>query len=283
MPVFDTPEPISVTVELALGAVRIAASDRTDTVVEVRPSNPAKKSDVAAAAQTRVDYADGKLVVKGPRGWKPHVRPWGNSESIDIDIELPAGSRLRGAAAAATFHCSGRLGECVVKTSAGDVHVAQADLVQLRVAHGDITVEQVAGDAEVTTSSGAVRIDRIDGTATIKNANGDTWIGRVAGELRVNAANGKIVVEHAEDAVAAKTANGDVRLDEVTRGSIVARTARGKVDIGVHEGVPAWLDLDTSFGKVRSELEASGRPAAGEDAVEVFARSACGDITIHRA
>jgi hypothetical protein len=39
MPTFDTPEPIAVTIELVVSYVRITASDRTDTVVEVRPSD----------------------------------------------------------------------------------------------------------------------------------------------------------------------------------------------------------------------------------------------------
>lgn len=39
MPNFDTPEPISVTLELGVGNVRITASDRTDTTVDVRPSD----------------------------------------------------------------------------------------------------------------------------------------------------------------------------------------------------------------------------------------------------
>ena len=39
MPTFDTPEPISVTVELSVGDHRIVAGDRTDNVVEVRPTN----------------------------------------------------------------------------------------------------------------------------------------------------------------------------------------------------------------------------------------------------
>jgi len=55
MPVFDTPEPISVTVELGVGDLRVVAGDRADTVVEVRPSDPAKKGDVTAAEQTRVE------------------------------------------------------------------------------------------------------------------------------------------------------------------------------------------------------------------------------------
>lgn len=61
MPNYKTPEPISVTLELGVGEVRIAASDRTDTVVNVRPSDEADESDVKAAQQVRVDYTNGML------------------------------------------------------------------------------------------------------------------------------------------------------------------------------------------------------------------------------
>lgn len=54
MPNYETPEPISVTVELGVGDVRIAAGDRTETVVGVRPSNETDESDVQAAQQVRV-------------------------------------------------------------------------------------------------------------------------------------------------------------------------------------------------------------------------------------
>ena len=70
MPTFDTPEPISVTVEFGVGDLRIVASDRTDTMVEVRPSDPAKKADVTAAEQTRVEYAGGRLLIKAPKSWR---------------------------------------------------------------------------------------------------------------------------------------------------------------------------------------------------------------------
>ncbi|MGI8415742.1 MAG: DUF4097 family beta strand repeat-containing protein, partial [Nakamurella sp.] len=35
MPTFGTPEPITVTIDLPIGDVRLTASDREDTVVEV--------------------------------------------------------------------------------------------------------------------------------------------------------------------------------------------------------------------------------------------------------
>jgi DUF4097 and DUF4098 domain-containing protein YvlB len=282
MRTFETREPISVTVQLGVGDIRIVAGDRTDTVVEVRPSDPAKKSDVTAAEQTRVEYSGGKLLIKTPKGWRQYT-PWGGGESIDVQVDLPAGSHVRGEAAAATLRCTGRLGECRYETSAGDVHVDQAGPVQLRTVAGDIAVDRALDHGDVTTRSGAVWIGTIDGTAVIKNSNGDTKIGEVTGDLRVSTANGRIVVDQSHATVAAKTANGDVRLGEVARGPILAETAFGNVDIGIVDGVAAWLDLNTSYGNVQNDLDAVERPEPGEDAVEVRARTSYGDITVTRS
>ena len=283
MPVFDTPEPISVTVELGVGNIRIVASDRTDTIVEMRPSNEAKKSDVAAAEQTRVEYADGRLLIKGPKNWRQFSLR-GGRESIDVQIDLPAGSHVRGSSGVAGFHSTGRLGEVHVATGMGDIHVDQGgDPVELKTGYGDITVGTVGGHASAKTGSGAVRMSSIHGTAAVKNANGDTWIGEVTAELSVRGANGKIVVDKAHSTVGAKTANGDVRLGEVAHGAVRAETAFGKVDVGISEGVTAWLDLNTRFGRVQNELDATERPDAGKDTVEVRAHSSFGDITIRRA
>ena len=282
MPTFDTPEPISVTVEFGVGDLRIVASDRTDTMVEVRPSDPAKKADVTAAEQTRVEFAGGRLLIKAPKNWRRYSFR-GGGESVDVQVELPAGSQLRGETGVAALRCRGRLGECRYKTGIGDIQLDRAGAVQLRTGVGDITVERAGGDAELTTGSGSLRIDGIDGTAVVKNSNGDTWIGRATGDLRVNAANGRISVDQAGGAVTAKSANGDVRLGEVAHGAVLAQTAFGKVEIGIRDGVAAWLDLNTRYGTVRNDLDTADRPGAGEEAVEVRARTAFGDITIHRS
>ena len=282
MPTFDTPEPISVTVELGVGDIRIVASDRTDTIVEVHPSDGAKKSDVAAAQQTRVEYANGRLLIKAPKG-RRQFSFRGGGESIAVQIDLPAGSHVQGSVGVAALHCTGRLGECHLRTGMGEIHVDQADSLELKTGFGDITVGRVAGHADIKTGSGAVQVGSVGGAAVIKNSNGDTWIGEVTGDLQVSAANGKIVVEQAQATVAAKTANGDVRLGEVARGAVLAETALGKVDVGIREGVTAWLDLNTRFGNVHNDLDAAGHPEAGEEAVEVRARTSLGDITIRRA
>jgi hypothetical protein len=282
MPTFETPEPISVSLEIGVGDARIVASDRTDTVVDVRPSDPTKPGDVTAAEQTRVDYAGGSLRIKAPKGW----RQWtfrGGGESIDVRIELPVDSQVRAAAGVAAVHASGRLGECRVQVGVGDIQLESPGSVHLKTGAGDIVVESVAGHAEITTGTGGVEVARIDGTAAVKNSSGDTWIGEATGDLRVSAASGKISVDRAGATVAAKTAFGDVRVGEVAHGAVVAQSAYGSVAVGVRDGVPAWLDLHTGFGNVENGLEAAERPGRDEDAVEVRARTSFGDIVIRRS
>jgi hypothetical protein len=182
-------EPIFVDLELGVGDIRITASDRTETVVEVRPSDPTSKADVTAAEQTRVEFADGRLSVMAPKGWRYYSR--GGHESIDVEIYLPAGSRLDGEAGMAALSCTGRVGELRYKTGVGAIRLDETGPVQVRTGAGDISVESAAGRVEMATGSGAVEVGAVDGSAMIKNSNGDTWISDVTGELRATAANGK--------------------------------------------------------------------------------------------
>jgi hypothetical protein len=282
MPTFETPEPIAVSLELGVADVRIAASDRDDTVVEVRPTDPAKSDDVSAAERTRVEYADGRLIVKSPKGLRQYP-PWGGIASIDVEIALPVGSRLDGEAGTGRLYCSGRIDELRFKTGAGEIQLDETGPLQIRTGAGDVIVERANGRAEITTGSGALQLGSVDGPAVVKNSNGDTWIGDVAGDLRVNAANGKIAVDRPRATVVAKTANGDILLGAVAQGEVVAETGFGRVDIAVLDGVSAWLELKTSFGRVNSELDAADSPGPDEQAVGIRVRTGYGDITIRRA
>jgi DUF4097 and DUF4098 domain-containing protein YvlB len=279
---FATPDPIAVHLELVVGHARVEAADRIDTVVTVSPSRPERPGDVAAAEQTTVDLDHDVLTVKAPKGWRQWM-PWSGDASIDVVIEVPSGSDLRGSAALATIRTSGRLGELRYKVSSGDLHVDEAAAVDLTTSAGSISVQRATGRVEVRTSVGTVRIGTVDGVAVIKNTSGDTEIREVTGDVEVSSANGAIRVDRAGSAVRAKTANGDVTIGQVSRGAVTAQTARGDVEIGVRDGVAAWLDLHTGFGATSNQLDASGPPAAGEDSVEVRASTAFGDITIRRS
>jgi hypothetical protein len=277
---FDTPTPITVTIDIPVGGVLITASKRLDTIVEIRPSDPASDGDIDAAAATRVEYADGALLVRAP---KPRMFGiFGSVGSIDVSVALPSGSRLSADASMAEIRATGALGECRVHTSSGGVTLDRTGRLDLSTGSGPVSVRRAEGSARISTGSGRVRVEEIDGTAVVKNSNGDTWIGAVTGDLRLSTANGHLTVDHAGAGVTAATANGDIVLGTVSRGEVSARSGFGGIQIGVQPGTAAWLDLHTQFGTVHNRLDAVDGPPATGDTVAIRARTSYGEIVIRR-
>lgn len=278
MPTFDTPGPISTTVDLVVGDVRISVGRQDAAVVEVTPSDASNDKDRKAAEQTRVEYANGQLVVRGPRS-----RSWFSmGGSIDVTIELPADSQVHGAGGSVDFRCDGTLGDCWIKTGLGHIRLDRAATVSLKSGAGDISVSRAVGEAFVQSGSGEIRLRELDGNAMIKNSNGDTWVGVANAEVRIKAANGDIVVDLARSSVDAMSANGDVRLGEVVRGSVVLETQIGDLDVGIRENTAAWLDVSATAGRVHNELVATDTPEKSTETVEVRARTSVGNVVIRR-
>lgn len=116
MPTFDTAKPITATLHVEVGDTRITATDRVDTVVEVRPSAPDNKDDLRAAKETKVEYADGRLTVRTPKA----RGLFGPKGSVFLEVSVPSGSRLTGIIKVGNLNATGPLDECDVLTSAGD-------------------------------------------------------------------------------------------------------------------------------------------------------------------
>src|SRR5215472_13904576 len=167
---FTTPSPIAVSLDLYVADVRFAVSDRTDTIVEVRPSDPNKAADIKAAENTRVEYDEAtrtlSIVSRKPLNRFVNFsskRP----ESIDVLIQLPTDSDVRGEATLGDFQADGVLGTVVIKTDFGAVRLAETGPVNLRSGFGEIAVEGVSGPAHVHSSSSDIRIGAVDGTADL--------------------------------------------------------------------------------------------------------------------
>ncbi|MGO1050631.1 DUF4097 family beta strand repeat-containing protein [Crossiella sp. CA198] len=278
MPIFDTAAPITVELSLISANIRINATDRIDTAVEVRPSTESSKKDVALADLTEVRFSNGTLVVKTPKP-KPLL---GGRGSIDVVIDLPAGSRLRGDSAVADLRATGLLGECRFSIASGDLEFNQTGPLNLNTTSGRISVEHTTGHADITTGSGEVWLHQIDGTAVIRNSNGPTTIGDITGDLRVKVANGDTTIHRAQSTVAVKSAAGNIRLNEVVRGSVVLDTNVGDLEVGIRQGTAAHLDVSALTGRLINELATTGGPETNDEIVKIQARTLAGNIRVHR-
>ncbi|MEU6991260.1 DUF4097 family beta strand repeat-containing protein [Streptomyces sp. NPDC046465] len=282
MPSFDSPKPITATVTFDVGALRIMAGDRTDTVVDVLPSSATQEADIKAAERTRVEFANGKLLVKGPK----ERSLFGKGASIDLRIALPAGSEVRATAVMGHITVEGALGDGEFKASAGDLQIEEAGEIRATTGYGEISVGRANGTAEVRTGSGDIRLGEVRGAVVVKNSNGPVDLGDVEGDITVKASNGSVTVGRAAADLDVKSANGAIRVGQLVRGTSVLETAAGRIEIGIREGTAAWLDVRTQAGTVSQGLAESSAPEApGEstDTLKVRARSGIGDIVIRRA
>jgi DUF4097 and DUF4098 domain-containing protein YvlB len=278
---FQTPAAIQARLTLLVAHITVEASDRDTTTVVVAPTDAANPHDVEMAQITEVGFDDATLIVRTPRAsrWLSS-RPRG---SIDLTVQLPTDSSVRAESATGTLRATGRLDECRVGTAAADIAVERCVTLRVDKAAGAVLVEEVDGDARVDSASGEIRIGRIGGEAKIDTATGEVRLGAVHGDLKVSGANGDIIVQRCDGSVKANTAFGMVRLLSVAEGSVKAESARGDIEIGIAPGTAAWLDLNTSFGNARSELDEADSPHGSERTVQVRANTAFGDITVHRA
>lgn len=279
MPTFATPAPITLRATIDAGRLTVEATDRADTVVEVAPEDPDNSTDVEGAAQTRVEHRIGTVVIEAPRQHGSFRR----SPSLLVRVALPTGSHAKLTASSADIDTSGLLASAEVTTSSGDVHVDHAGRAEIKTASGDVWCRAVDQDAAVQTASGDVAIETAGSRAQVSTASGDIHLQQVAGDLRVQSASGDLHVEDAGAGVVARAASGDIQLRAVRRGRVNAETASGDIAIGVADGVAAWLDVNTLSGDVVSDLGGTEQPGAGEETVEIRARTVGGDIAINRA
>jgi hypothetical protein len=279
MPTFATPDPIAVTLTLTVADIRLRAGERADTVVTIGPRDPSNAKDVELAERTRTEFTDGRLEIHAPQPWRV-LGPSRNAGALDIEIELPAGSAVHGEAWVSDLHTAGDLGRCDFATSMGDLTVDRTGPAKLTT-NSRVTAHRIGGTAEIK-AAGAVRIDEIGGTTSIKNLNGSTQVGRVEGDLTCRSANGDITVGTALAAVTATTSNGSIRVDEIVRGDLTLKTANGHIEFGIRPGTAARLDVHTKFGRVRNSLDAADGPGESDEVATVTTRTSHGDIVIRR-
>lgn len=171
---FDTPTPVSATFAIPAGRIQIIAADRADTTVEVRPTDAAKNRDVTAAERVQVNYADGVLRIEAV---KPSNPLRGSSGSVEVTVQLPAGSNIEGKTASADLRGVGRLGDVTFEGAAGSIKVDETATARLTLASGDITVGRLNGSAQIRTHQGDLRIaEATDGTVTLRTDQGDITV-----------------------------------------------------------------------------------------------------------
>ncbi|MFI5972638.1 DUF4097 family beta strand repeat-containing protein [Streptomyces sp. NPDC051452] len=192
---FDTPTPVTAVLGIPAGRIRFIAADRTDSTVEVLPADASKGRDVKAAQQVQVTYHDGDGVL---RIEVPAVRNriLGPSGTVEVTVQLPAGSAIDAMAASAELRGVGRLGDVTFEAAQGTVKLDETASARLTLAAGDVSVGRLGGPADISTQRGDLHItEAVRGTVTLRTQQGDISVGAahgVSASLDAGTAYGRI-------------------------------------------------------------------------------------------
>ena len=131
-----------------------------------------------AAEQATVGYVDGVLRIEAPAAKHQYFGPSG---SIEVTVELPAGSSVEAKASFAEFRGVGRLGD-VACEAFGAVKIDEAASVHVAAYLGDVTVGRLTGPAEISTQKGNIHIaEATSDTVVLRTQMGDVTVGATHG------------------------------------------------------------------------------------------------------
>ena len=246
---FSTPDAISLFVAIGSGSVVLHASAVDQTEVEITG-----------------DGAD--EVVVEQRGDEVHITApprlgglFGGRNGLDVNVSLPTGSRVVTKLGSADLTAAGELGTVSVKTGAGSVRL-----------------ESVSGDADIHTGSGDITLGDLGGAASVTTGSGSIALGAVTAEVLAKSGSGDLRVREANGDAALRTGSGGIFVEKASRGQLVAKTGSGDVRVGIPAGVPVWTDIQSGSGQVHNGLEGVGEPAAGQEYLELRAKTGSGSV-----
>lgn len=265
----ETPAPVRLYVENGSGRVVVVATVTSTTHVRVAG---------ARAEEATITHDRDKVSVLAPR-WRAGL--FRGDQSLDIEVEVPAGSQLVVKSGSADIDVTGEVATTRIKAGSAGVRLDRvADTAVIDTGSGDVAIAAVTGDVRIRSGSGDVVVDSAGGVASISSGSGDIRIGHAARPVVVKTGSGDLEVLESDDDIASTTGSGRLVVRNARRGRISAKGASGDILVGVPVGTPVWTDITTITGRVTSTLPSAGQPAPGADHVEIRATTVSGDVAL---
>ena len=275
---FTTPEPITLSVELAAGTVDVSTSAAGTSTVELEPARPGDPEALALIERARVTLDGSTLVVHVPAGGLRGLLR--RVPEIVARIQVPAGTALQAATKSADVTASVTLRQLRLSTASGDATIGHVTGdASVDTASGDVRIDLVDGNVRTKSASGGISVDGCRGDARCQSSSGDVRLGDVGRELDAKTSSGDVTADAVGGAASVRTASGDVRLGGVGAGRSEISAVSGDVSVAVAPDLGVWLDVSSVSGRIRSTLNDAASGGSGAPA-SLTVHTVSGDITL---
>ncbi|WP_162470702.1 DUF4097 family beta strand repeat-containing protein [Saccharothrix deserti] len=213
-----------------------------------------------AVRDARVELSGSRLKVQSSKALPLRAVP------LHVTVRAPLGSHVIAKAGAADVTVTGAAGRLEIQTGTGDITADRADAsAQVNSGSGKVRLGPMLGGLRAKTGSGDIEVSSIGGNTVLYTGTGDVWLGAVQNDVQV------------------RTGSGDVTVADAASGRIQMGTGSGDVRVGVRPGVAARVDLVSSSGSARSELDVSDTPPEGEPSLFITGRTSSGTALVTTA
>ncbi len=286
---FTTPGSVLLKVRVPAGRIVLETSDGAETVVQLEPygADEASREAVESAVVEARERTGGQheITVEVDERRRGGLLFAGPDAEVLLTVRSPHGTNVQLETSSADVDASGRFGDVELSSASGELAIETIEgRARARTASGELRLGRVAGELRAETASGDVAIGVAEAGATVSAASGDVFVERLLGPGSVKLASGDITVRELDASLEASTASGDQRIEAVSAGVLNLESASGDIAVGVRRGSRLSVDAASRSGSTSSEVELSDDPPEDEGPlVELRARSGSGDIRVLRA
>lgn len=215
---------------------------------------------IEAVRRTRIDMSSGRLVVRAPSNAPLRGVP------LAVRVTAPLGSEVGVQSGSAEVAVSGSAGKVNVQAGTGTVSIEEAtDRATVRSGSGHLRLGAMRGGVHARSGRGDVEVGVIEAPSSVANGSGAIWLGEVSDDVLV------------------RTGSGDITLADAVDGQIELITGSGELQVSIHRGTSAEVDLTSSTGAARSDLDVADQRPETEPTLRIFGRTGSGDAVLTTA
>ncbi|MGP4018161.1 DUF4097 family beta strand repeat-containing protein [Saccharopolyspora sp. 5N708] len=294
---FDTAGPIRIDIGNSLGPVVVELAETAITHVEVRHDPAAGGPDWRGGLTGLLSWVTEQFGESGIRtGGDVERGRWPREPiaeavrrtRIDLTgnrlaIRTPANAPLRNVPLAVKVRAP-RDSEVGVHTSSGEVNVTgAAGRVNVQAGSGAVSIDRAEDRATVRSGSGQLRLGTMVGGVHARSGTGDIEIGAIDAASSVATGSGNVWLGAVSGDVLVRSGSGDLTVADASAGQVELITGSGELQVSIHRGTSAEVDLTSSTGTASSDLVVSDEAPDKEPKLRIFGRTGTGDAVLTTA
>jgi hypothetical protein len=136
-----------------------------------------------------------------------------------------------------------------------EITIPETAWVRLNSSNGGLSIENLAGTADLITSNASIQIASHQGDVKADTSNASIRAAKIAGSLSADTSNASLDIDDVEGFVRAKTSNASVSiaLAPSSKGPVDVKSSNGSLTLRLPTTFPGTLELKTSNGRIRHE------------------------------